>query len=489
MRRALVIAAALAALLVGAASASAATRRPARRLAAGLRDAQPVQGRSRRSTSSRRRRCIYDQLIGAQAERPEHRLQPHGAGDGRRRLGRRQDDHVPPAHGIHWSDGKPFTSADALWTFNAVLKNKTNQLHGTIEARQVGRRRPTRTRSSCTSRRATRSSSRSSRSRSCPSTSGRRTRSRSSTRSTGPIPTVTTAPYDAHEVGEARHDDPDAATTKYDSFRNGGKLPDVKRILITYYANPDSIYRDVDQGNLDYGYGGPPAWARRAKTDNNANVHLVRAARRLLGDRVQLLPADGLADLQRPGQGRQDEVVQDPAIRKALAYAIDREKLIPTVYDGQGVTAYGLISPRFKRYYASERTRRSATPTTRPRRSELKDGRLELLADAVHQERREGRVRARHALQHTVPGDGPGASRPTREGRHRHRPQLHVRRRAQQPHLRERQDEGSVRAQLRRLPVGLGRRAARRPRRSWRCCSRTTPRATRSTTARRSTRR
>ena len=36
--------------------------------------------------------------------------------------------------GIHWSDGKPFSSADVLWTFNAVLKNKTNQLHGTIEA-------------------------------------------------------------------------------------------------------------------------------------------------------------------------------------------------------------------------------------------------------------------------------------------------------------------------------------------------------------------
>ena len=28
----------------------------------------------------------------------------------------------------------PFTSADALWTFNAVLENKTNQLHSTIEA-------------------------------------------------------------------------------------------------------------------------------------------------------------------------------------------------------------------------------------------------------------------------------------------------------------------------------------------------------------------
>ena len=47
--------------------------------------------------------------------------------------------------------------------------------------------------------------------------------------------------------------------------------------------------------------------------------------------------------------------MQDPAIRKALAYAIDREKFIPTVYEGQGLTAYGLISPRFKRYYVDRK--------------------------------------------------------------------------------------------------------------------------------------
>ena len=47
--------------------------------------------------------------------------------------------------------------------------------------------------------------------------------------------------------------------------------------------------------------------------------------------------------------------MQDPAIRKAIAYAIDREKLIPTVYEGQGSTAYGLISPRFKRYFVDRK--------------------------------------------------------------------------------------------------------------------------------------
>ena len=77
----------------------------------------------------------YDQLERHQDERSERRLRPQRAGEGRRRRRRRQDDHVPPARrACTGRTGKPFTSADALWTFNAVLKNKTNQLHGRIEA-------------------------------------------------------------------------------------------------------------------------------------------------------------------------------------------------------------------------------------------------------------------------------------------------------------------------------------------------------------------
>ena len=51
------------------------------------------------------------------------------------------------------------------------------------------------------------------------------------------------------------------------SSATAARRPTVQRVLITYYANPDSIYRDVAQGNLDYGYSGTPTWARRAKKD------------------------------------------------------------------------------------------------------------------------------------------------------------------------------------------------------------------------------
>ena len=108
--------------------------------------------------------------------------------------------------------------------------------------------------------------------------------------------------------------------------------------------------------------------------------------------------------------------MQDPAIRKAVAYAIDREKLIPTVYEGQGTTAYGLISPRFKRYFVD----RKDTPlgyALRPREGE---GGARRPAAGTARRRPctkngvKAAVRAAHAqLQHASSSAWRSASRPT----------------------------------------------------------------------------
>ena len=206
---------------------------------------------------------------------------------------------------VQWSDGKPFTSADPLWTFNAVLENKTNQLHGGVEALK---------------------------SVSAPDkyTFVMHLETRDSEfleklavpvlpkhawsqypvakldKVDGPIPTVTTAPYQLTKW-EKNGTTILTRNENYDVARNGGKLPAVKRILITYYANPDSIYRDVNQGNLDYGYGGQTNWAPRAKEDANKNVQLVSSPRGGYWEiAFNSCPADRVEDLQRPRQGRQD---------------------------------------------------------------------------------------------------------------------------------------------------------------------------------------
>jgi peptide/nickel transport system substrate-binding protein len=256
--------------------------------------------------------------------------------------------------GIHWSDGKPFSSADAVWTFNAVLNNKTNQLHSTIEAvKSVSAP----DKNTFVLHLGTRDSEFLAKLAIpiLPAHVWSKYKTSQLDKTDGPIPTVTTAPY-ALTKWEKLGTTILTRNDKYDAFRNGGKLPDVKRILITYYANPDSLYRDVNQGRLDYGYDGPTRWARSAKADNNPKVHLISSPRGGYWEiAFNSCPATGSPICSGPGKSVKTKVVQDPSIRKALAYAIDREKLIPTVYEGQGVTAYSLISPRFKRYYVDRK--------------------------------------------------------------------------------------------------------------------------------------
>lgn len=250
--------------------------------------------------------------------------------------------------GIHWSDGTPFTSADPLWTFNAVLKNKTNQLHTTISAVKSVSAPDART---FVLHLATRDSEFLEKLAVpiLPAHIWSKIPIQKLDKVPGPIPTVTTAPYMLTRWQKN-------GTTilernpKYDLFRNGGREPDVKRLLLTTYQNTDAVYRDVAQGNLDVAFNGPPEWAPRAK--RNANVELVSAPRGGYWEiAFNSCPVTGSPICSGPAKGVRVKVVQDPAIRKALAYGIDRATFVPIIYNGQGSTAYGLISPRFKLYH------------------------------------------------------------------------------------------------------------------------------------------
>lgn len=349
MRRSQVIIAALVALLVGASGASAAS--------GDLRVGSPQDFESPNPFKSveainveAQATQMYDQLIGLNPSDQGISYGPTALAKG---ADVSSDGKTITFHlrsGIHWSDGQPFSSADALWTFNAVMENKTNQFHGTIEAvKSVSAP----DKDTFVLHLSTRDSEFLDKLAVpiLPTHIWSKYPVDRLDKIDGPVPTVTTAPYILtkwEKLGTTIL----SRNEKYDTFRNGGRLPDVTRILITYYANPDSIYRDVSQGNLDYGYGGQPSWARRANADKNPNVQLVSAPRGGYWEiAFNSCPKTGSPICSGPGKGVKTAVVQDAALRTAVAYAIQREKLIPTVYDGQGTTAYGLISPRFKRYY------------------------------------------------------------------------------------------------------------------------------------------
>ncbi len=353
MRRALVIAAAFAALLASAAGAGAASGDLRVGSPQDFESPNPFKSVEAINVESQATQ-MYDQLIGLKASDESLDYGPTALASGADVTADGKTITFHLKSGIHWSDGQPFTSADALWTFNAVLQNKTNQFHGTIEAVKSVSAPDAKT---LVLHLSTRDSEFLDKLAIpiFPKHIWSKYPIAKLDKIDGPIPTVTTAPYVLtkwEKLGTTILE----RNEKYDVSRNGGKLPEVKRILITYYANPDSIYRDVAQGHLDYGYGGKPSWARRAKTDKNPKVHLISSPRGGYWEiAFNSCPKTGSPICSGPGKGVKTAVVQDPAIRKAMAYAINREQLIPTVYDGQGVAAYGLISPRFKRYFVERK--------------------------------------------------------------------------------------------------------------------------------------
>jgi peptide/nickel transport system substrate-binding protein len=250
--------------------------------------------------------------------------------------------------GIHWSDGVPFTSADCVYTFNAVLDNKTNQLHTTING-VTSVSAPDK--DTFVLHLSTRDSEFLAKLALpiLPKHVWDKIPTAKLDKVDGPIPVVTTAPF----ILTQWHKN---ATTilvqnpHYDTFRNGGKLPAVKRILITTYQNTDAAYRDVAQGNLDVAFNGPAQWATRV--GSSSKLQLYSAPRGGYWEiAFNSCPPKGSPICSGPAKGVKVKVVQDPAIRKALAYGIDRQTFPQTVYLGQASTAYGLISPRFKQYY------------------------------------------------------------------------------------------------------------------------------------------
>ena len=261
----------------------------------------------------------------------------------------------------------------------------------------------------------------------------------------------------------------------------------MKRILLTTYQNTDSVYRDVAQGNLDVGYNGPADWAPRAK--KNPALRLVSAPRGGYWEiAFNSCPADRVAGLQRTGEGRQDQGRAGPGDPQGARLRHRPREVHPADLQGPGLDGLRPASRRASSCTTRISRRIRSTPTASTRRRRRRSSR-----------RAAGTARRRRAPR--------TASRPSSSSRRsptaRRIQQMAqraaadarkigividtgvpLRGRAQQPHLRERQDEGHVRRRTTTPSSGTGTSAGSRRRRSSRCCARSTRRATRSTTRR-----
>jgi peptide/nickel transport system substrate-binding protein len=129
-----------------------------------------------------------------------------------------------------------------------------------------------------------------------------------------------------------------------------GPKGEIDRILMVKYGDKDPQLRDIKLGTLDAVLSGNLKWA----TAEAGNKDLT----------MWSYPSPGFSELAfnsctgapasvctGVGKGVHKAVVQDPAIRHALYYALNRPEVLKTVLQNQGTVGNGLISPYFKRYY------------------------------------------------------------------------------------------------------------------------------------------
>jgi ABC-type transport system substrate-binding protein len=116
------------------------------------------------------------------------------------------------------------------------------------------------------------------------------------------------------------------------------------------YGDKDPQLRDIKLGNLDAILSGSLKWATAEKDNKDITTWSY--------------PTPGFSEIAfnsctgapeslctGVGKGVHKAVVQDPAIRHALYYALNRPEVLKTVLQGQGTVGNGLISPYFKRWY------------------------------------------------------------------------------------------------------------------------------------------
>jgi len=134
-----------------------------------------------------------------------------------------------------------------------------------------------------------------------------------------------------------------------------GTKGQVERILMIKYGNKEGQLRDIKLNRLDAVMFGEANWVDNVEKDPNLRAWAIPTPG-FTSIAFNMCPPGG-GDPKNtctgPAEGVNWEVVQDDAIRESLSWAIDRDALVETVYDGQADPGNGFISPFYKRYFQS----------------------------------------------------------------------------------------------------------------------------------------
>ncbi|MFE5548905.1 ABC transporter substrate-binding protein [Streptomyces sp. NPDC056534] len=244
--------------------------------------------------------------------------------------------------GITWSDGQPFTSADVKWTYDAARTNETNMLSGYMTSvENVSAPDPLTVRLGLTDPDARLDSA------FIPILPKHVFKSvpiDKIDKTPVSLPSVTTAPFSIKKW------DKNGTTELVPNPKFRGTKPQMQRVLFIHYDDGEAALRDLKLRALDMVTEGNSRWAGQLKKSKDIKVWGAPSPG-FSEIAFNSCPPKGAGACSGPGKKAKVAVVQDPAIRQALAWGIDRETLSRTVYGGQNPPAYGLISPYYASYF------------------------------------------------------------------------------------------------------------------------------------------
>lgn len=146
-----------------------------------------------------------------------------------------------------------------------------------------------------------------------------------------PAPTVGTGPF---QVVEWKRGDYVRLEANKDYWAGA---PTVDELLFTYYTNPDSMVLDLQSGKQDVIVNVPEA--QFDKLGDDAAIETIAANQGF----VEQLFFNCYQDDASKGAA----VLRDPAFRRALAYAVDKEALVTLAFSGLGAPGTTIIPPGY----------------------------------------------------------------------------------------------------------------------------------------------
>jgi peptide/nickel transport system substrate-binding protein len=236
--------------------------------------------------------------------------------------------------GVTWQDGEPFTAADVVFTYTYIIKNDLTAFTSyTNSIEKVEALDDFTVKMTC----------------SAPKANMLRLwipilpqhiwskipGKRAGVDYVNKPPIVGTGPFQTVEVKKGSY----IKLVKNPDYWDQGK-PTIDELIIAIYQNADTMTQDLKTGTLDYALGIPSAQFAALATEPSLTTN---AAALRYFDELCMNCYDSPDSLGDP-------VLRDPKFRRAISWAVDKQKIVDFAYGGYATVGQSIITPDVPTY-------------------------------------------------------------------------------------------------------------------------------------------